>query len=159
MLWVDRFGNVQLNVDPDELEPFGDRVRVRHRRRRPRSAPPGGSGAYADLGPGEIGLVVDSYGLLSLVLDRRSAAEELGLDAGDAVALEPLVDDGADAGRGTAVASPVRPSSRQEPHATRHHHRARRPARSSSSAAALIQSRLPRPLSGVRSDLCSTLRP
>ncbi len=29
VLWVDRFGNAQLNVDPDEVEAFGDRVRLR----------------------------------------------------------------------------------------------------------------------------------
>ncbi len=28
VLWVDRFGNVQLNVDPDELEGWGDRIGV-----------------------------------------------------------------------------------------------------------------------------------
>ena len=44
-------------------------------------------------------------------LDRRSAAEELGLDAGDAVRLEPF-DEGDDAGAQHAVASPVRLSSR-----------------------------------------------
>jgi len=33
-------------------------------------------------------LVVDSYGLLSIALNRRSAAEELGFGAGDAVVLE-----------------------------------------------------------------------
>ena len=54
--------------------------------------------AFADAGPGEVGLIVDSYGLVAVVLDRRSAAEELGLDAGSAVRLEPFDDDGADAG-------------------------------------------------------------
>ena len=29
VLWVDRYGNAQLNIDPDEIESFGDRVRVR----------------------------------------------------------------------------------------------------------------------------------
>ena len=29
VLWVDRFGNAQLNVDPDELEGWGDRIRLR----------------------------------------------------------------------------------------------------------------------------------
>jgi S-adenosylmethionine hydrolase len=44
--------------------------------------------AYADLDPGQVGLVVDSYGLLALTLDRRSAADELHLHAGDGVTLE-----------------------------------------------------------------------
>ncbi len=35
-------------------------------------------------------VVVDSYGLVSLTLDRRPAAEELGLRAGSAVTLGPV---------------------------------------------------------------------
>jgi hypothetical protein len=68
--------------------------------------------AFADAGPGEIGLITDSYGLVAVVLDRRSAAEELGLDAGSPVRLEPYADDGAGTVRGTSVLSPVRLSSR-----------------------------------------------
>ena len=40
---------------------------------------------YAEIGAGEIGLVIDSYGLLAVALDRRSAADELGLGPGDEV--------------------------------------------------------------------------
>ena len=35
-------------------------------------------------------MVVDSYGLVSLTLDRRPAAEELGLRPGSAVTLGPV---------------------------------------------------------------------
>jgi hypothetical protein len=84
VLWVDRFGNVQLNVDPDDLllmdDPlalvFGDKTRTAVRAR-----------TYADLGPGQIGLVTDSYGLVSIALDRRSAAEELHIHSGDGVTI------------------------------------------------------------------------
>jgi S-adenosylmethionine hydrolase len=115
VLWVDRFGNAQLNVDPADLDPFGERVRVvigesARSARRVR--------AFADAGPGEVGLIVDSYGLVTIVLDRRSAAEELGLDAGSGVRLEPFDgggDDAAHAGGSTPVASPVRLVSRREP--------------------------------------------
>jgi hypothetical protein len=34
--------------------------------------------------------VVDSYGLVSLTLDRRAAADELGLRPGSAVTLGPV---------------------------------------------------------------------
>ena len=86
ILWVDRFGNAQLNVDPDDLllmdDPLvlalGDKNRTAVRVR-----------TYADLRPGQIGLVTDSYGLVSIALDRRSAAEELRLHAGDAVTIRP----------------------------------------------------------------------
>jgi len=85
VLWVDRFGNAQLNVDPDEATRFGDRVRLRFAETK-RTAVRADS--YASLRTGEIGLVVDSYGLLSIAVDRGSAAEQLGLHAGDPVTLE-----------------------------------------------------------------------
>jgi S-adenosylmethionine hydrolase len=46
--------------------------------------------SYAEAGPYEMAVVVDSYGLVSLTLDRRPAAEELGLRAGSAVTLGPV---------------------------------------------------------------------
>jgi S-adenosyl-L-methionine hydrolase (adenosine-forming) len=87
VLWVDRFGNVQLNVDPDDIEHLGDRVAVRWGEWGVRTARR--AIAYGNLKAGEAGLVVDSYGLVSIALDRRSAAAELGLAAGDAVTLDP----------------------------------------------------------------------
>ena len=48
--------------------------------------------AYDDLATGELGLVVDSYGLLSIAQARASAAEELRLGPGDSVGLRPLED-------------------------------------------------------------------
>ncbi|HWC09658.1 MAG TPA: SAM-dependent chlorinase/fluorinase [Acidimicrobiales bacterium] len=86
VLWVDRFGNAQLNLDPDDLAAMGSPVVLRMGDRS-RSAVR--VGTYAELGPGQVGLVVDSYGLLAISLDRRSAAEELHLAPGDLVRLEP----------------------------------------------------------------------
>ena len=78
-LWVDRFGNCQLNIGPDEIAGWGARsVEVRARScagrvgRRLRHAR---SGRWACSSTGS--------GMLTLVLDRRSAAEELGVVAGD----------------------------------------------------------------------------
>jgi S-adenosyl-L-methionine hydrolase (adenosine-forming) len=88
--WVDRFGNCQLNLGPDELEELGGQpggrveVRAGDHVRTARWVT-----TYADAKPSELVLVVDSYGLLSLALDRRSAAAELGLHAGSAVTLVP----------------------------------------------------------------------
>ena len=86
VLWVDRFGNVELNVGPDDVDALGDRLTVRWGADQARTARRASS--YGELGPGEVGLVVDSYGLVSLALDRRPAAEELRLGPGDAVTLE-----------------------------------------------------------------------
>ncbi|HEX3394062.1 MAG TPA: SAM-dependent chlorinase/fluorinase [Acidimicrobiales bacterium] len=89
VLWVDRFGNAQLNVGPDEIEAMGSPVVVRMGERT-RSAARVAS--FAELSTGQVGLVVDSYGLLAVALDRRSAAEDLSLAAGDLVRLEPTGD-------------------------------------------------------------------
>jgi S-adenosyl-L-methionine hydrolase (adenosine-forming) len=91
VLWVDRYGNAQLNIDPDDLaalgvEPGGPlEIRCGQDRRTGRWV-----GSYAEAGPYELAVVVDSYGLVSLTLDRRPAAEELGLRPGSAVTLGPV---------------------------------------------------------------------
>jgi hypothetical protein len=59
---------------------------------------------FGELRTGELGLVVDSYGLLAVVADRSSAAAELRLGAGDAVRLEPAPDEGGEPG---GVTTPV----------------------------------------------------
>ena len=76
VLWVDRYGNAQLNVDADEIAEMGDRVVVRTADVTRTAAR---AETYGDIPPGQLGLVVDSYGLVSLCLDRSSAAAELGL--------------------------------------------------------------------------------
>ncbi|MFN8027071.1 MAG: SAM-dependent chlorinase/fluorinase [Acidimicrobiia bacterium] len=93
--WVDRFGNAQLNVDPGELQvsgaSLGSRIEVHVREA-------GGNETvrvarwvttYAEAKPSELVVLVDSYGLLALCLDRASAADELGLRAGSGVTLVP----------------------------------------------------------------------
>ena len=80
VLWVDHFGNVQLNVDPDELDGWGDRIQLRigtNVRTATRIT------AFGQLTTGEIGLLVDADGLVAVVTDRHPAAEELGLATGD----------------------------------------------------------------------------
>lgn len=90
VLWVDRFGNCQLNVGAEDLGALGvapgDGVEIcqGEEARRARWV-----GAYADAKPSELALVVDSYGLMSIAMDRRSAAEECGLAAGAKVEVTP----------------------------------------------------------------------
>jgi hypothetical protein len=97
VLTVDRFGNCQLNAGPDDVAHLGPRVRVT----AGDPAAPGGPtvrvatrvATYGEAPGGAIGLVVDGSGMCSLVLDRRSAAEELSLAAGDQVVLAALGED------------------------------------------------------------------
>jgi S-adenosyl-L-methionine hydrolase (adenosine-forming) len=106
VLWTDGYGNLQLNVDPSEIEPFGDRVelrfdgRIRTGVRRT---------TYGEIPVGEVGLVVDSYGLVSIAVDRASAADDLGLGTGDEVILASLDDAGAPAGIITPVTLKEKP--------------------------------------------------
>ncbi len=100
VLWIDRFGNCQLNLGPEDLEEFEgfqDVEQVSLRLGDP-TAPTGvavrtavRSSNFADIGGG-IGLVLDSYGMLAICLDRRSAADELGIGPGDQIAITPLTD-------------------------------------------------------------------
>ena len=90
VLWVDRYGNAQLNVDPDEVAAWGDRIRLRF---ADSSRTARRVDSYAALKTGEVGLVIDSYGLLSVSVDRGSASVELGLHPGDPITLDPLVDE------------------------------------------------------------------
>ena len=97
-LWSDRFGNVQLNVGPDDLpDAFGDMVQIRC------SAPTDATGGttraasrvatFAELSTGAVGLVVDANGLLAVTMNQRSAADEIGIDEGDQVVITELSDD------------------------------------------------------------------
>jgi S-adenosylmethionine hydrolase len=85
---VDRFGNLRLGAGPEELERagladaasvairgWGDSVVARR------------VGTFGDLVRGELGVVIDSAGLLAAVCNLESAAERLGLRRGDRVVL------------------------------------------------------------------------
>lgn len=111
VLWVDRFGNAQLNLGPDDVAEWGDRLLL-HFEGGTRTAVV--AGTYADIGPGEVGVVVDSYGLLAIVVDRGSAAAELGLGAGTAVTVAAAEDDDQGAGVTTPVTLGARRSGPSE---------------------------------------------
>jgi S-adenosylmethionine hydrolase len=88
--WIDRFGNAQLNVGPDELLMLGaTRDGVVDVRMAGRAKSARWVHTYADAKPSELVIVVDSYGLCSLALDRHSAAAEFGLSEGSSVTLLP----------------------------------------------------------------------
>ena len=90
VFWVDRYGNCQLNIDPEQVAGWSDRVQLRWTQPRPGVRTARRARAFDDLASGEVGLVTDSYGLLTVALARGSAAETLGLTTGDEVVLVPL---------------------------------------------------------------------
>ncbi len=101
VLWIDRFGNVQLNVEPDQLIDWpdtfevrgGDENRVAQRVR-----------TFAEIPAMSLGLLVDSYGLMAVAANRESAAAALGVIEGSEITLAPL---SGRAGRTLPTESPV----------------------------------------------------
>jgi hypothetical protein len=101
--WVDRYGNCQINVSPDEVAHLGSPVRVTLGARGTgerivRSMPIVRN--FGQIGSG-LGLVVDSFGMLAICRDRGSAALELDLSPSDLVVLTR--DDGSPAGQAMPV--------------------------------------------------------
>ena len=105
--WIDGFGNVQLTARPEDLSAIGVTMGAPvgltvvsvedgggergHRKILARRVQ-----AFGRLAEGEFGLLDDANGLVSLVLDRASAAQVLGLP-GPGVAVDIRADDrGAD---------------------------------------------------------------
>jgi len=89
VLWVDRFGNAQLNVDPDELATMGSPLSLKAGDQTRTVVL---AASFAGITTGRVGLVIDSYGMITVAADRRSAADELHLRPGDGVVLEPATD-------------------------------------------------------------------
>jgi len=100
VLWVDRYGNCQLNVGPDEVARFGPRVQLRWNddvRTAERAD------TYLGITAGQVGLVVDSYGMLSVCLGKRPASSELAMPVGTELTLAAPSDDASP----SMVSSPV----------------------------------------------------
>jgi S-adenosylmethionine hydrolase len=93
VLWVDRYGNAQLNVGAEDLEGWGERIGLRWGDGESRTAR--WVHAYDDLTPTDIGLLVDSYGLVTVSVARGSAASRLGLRASEELRLVRLDADAA----------------------------------------------------------------
>jgi S-adenosylmethionine hydrolase len=88
VLWVDGFGNVQLAANPRDVSvaALGPQLEVVGAAVHPvRSVL-----AFAALAPGELGLMVDANGRISVVCDRQSAATVLGVQPGDLVMLRSV---------------------------------------------------------------------
>ena len=91
--WVDRYGNCQLNVGPDDVASLGTRISLgltsATGERSSRAANVVRN--FTDIGGG-VGLVIDSFGMLAICVDRGSAADDLSIAVGDAVRLSSLAD-------------------------------------------------------------------
>ena len=94
VLWVDHYGNCQLNIAPEQLVERGVLpggfvgVTIAGKDRRARWV-----GAFAEAKPSELVVLTDSYGMCALAFDQRSAAAELQLRAGEKLTLVALVEE------------------------------------------------------------------
>jgi len=105
VLWIDRFGNAQLNLDPDDVADWPVTISVQGGR-LPRNAVR--VDTFANIPTGGIGLLVDSYGLMALAVDRGSVAAELELTEGDTLTLVPAA--GPESSPVQITAKPIGPS-------------------------------------------------
>lgn len=85
ILWVDQYGNAQINLDPTELEIKENdtnhfEIKTAELTRIAKKVE-----TFEELGGGELGLTIDSYGLVALVIGRGSAAEEMKIRTGNQV--------------------------------------------------------------------------
>ncbi len=109
VLWIDHYGNVQLNADPTEVDALGEVFTVRSdsTSRTVRRV-----SSFSDIGTGAVGMVTDSYGALALVCNQASAAEEFGVETEDPLTLSDLGGSEQESGAGRSgqaeVTTPVR---------------------------------------------------
>lgn len=102
VLWIDQFGNVQLNVTPDQLDGWPDTIEVRGGKEN-RVAQT--VRTFAEVPTMSLGLLVDSYGLIAVAGNRESAAAALGVAEADQIVLAPMA--GRPPTRTTSTESPV----------------------------------------------------
>ncbi len=91
VLWIDRYGNVQLNVDPQQVADWPEQALLtvggkEHSVTRVADV--------SELPTTGLAMLADSYGLLSIVSNRMSAAEILEVDEDAAVVLRKGKEDG-----------------------------------------------------------------
>jgi len=87
VLWIDTYGNVQLNIGPEDLGQWGDPFTLVIGERRFSISR---QDAYRHLGTNEVGAIVDSSGLVSIAVNGTSAAKTLGISAGDELRIERI---------------------------------------------------------------------
>ena len=104
VLWTDGFGNPQRSIPSRSTTSAPCRAALRRQVRTGVR-----HGTYAEVPTGEIGLVVDSYGLVSVAANRTSAAEELSIGTGDEVILAAIGDEPVRAGHITPVTLKEKP--------------------------------------------------
>ena len=92
VLWVDQYGNAQINLDPTELEIKENEINHFEIKTGGLTRIAKKVETFEELGGGELGLTIDSYGLVALVIGRGSAAEEMKISTGNQVIISSAED-------------------------------------------------------------------
>ena len=92
VLWVDQYGNAQINLDPTELEIKENEINHFEIKTGGLTRIAKKVETFEELGAGELGLTIDSYGLVALVIGRGSAAEEMKISTGNQVIISSAED-------------------------------------------------------------------
>jgi len=87
VLWIDRFGNCQINIDPDEIDALGGELRLSFADEIRTAVR---CDSFDQISTGRVGLLIDSGGLMSIAVARSSAAAELGLIEGSELRLSTI---------------------------------------------------------------------
>ena len=85
VLWVDQYGNAQINLDPAELEIKENEINHFEITTSGLTRIAKKVNNFEELSGGELGLTIDSYGLVALVIGRGSAADEMKISIGNQV--------------------------------------------------------------------------
>ena len=102
ILWIDQYGNIQLNIGPEDLPPDELQIKIDDQMYSVDRVT-----AFEQISEGGLGLIVNSTGLVEIAACRSSAANELRACIGDSIQIVK-------ASRDSGISTPVALQSKKE---------------------------------------------
>ena len=88
VLWIDQYGNIQLNIGIEDLPDGQLQIKIGER-----TYPTNVVSAFDQIPEGGVGLIVDSAGLIAVASLRSSAALEFSVSTGDSIQIQQATDE------------------------------------------------------------------
>ncbi len=88
VLWIDQYGNIQLNIGPEDLPQDALQIKIDDQTHSVDRVT-----AFEQIPEGGLGLIVNSTGLVEIAAFRSSAANELRASIGDSIQIVPTSHD------------------------------------------------------------------
>jgi hypothetical protein len=88
VLWIDQYGNIQLNIGPEDLPQDALQIKIDDQTHSVDRVT-----AFEQISEGGLGLIVNSTGLVEIAAFRSSAANELRASIGDSIQIVPTSHD------------------------------------------------------------------